>query len=94
MGFATQEGAIAHLAEGVRGLADTWQETAGQGAGMWGAEVGFMHEESRKYSYVKVTDRLCETLRGATEMCLCSRSYYKSVKSMETGRVYLRIGWR
>lgn len=48
MGFATQEGAIAHLAEGVRGLAGTWQETAGQGAGMWGAEVGFVQEESRK----------------------------------------------
>lgn len=87
MGFATQEGAIAHLAEGVRGLADTWQETAGQGAGMWGAEVGFMREKSRNRSYVKGTDRFCETLQGATEMCLCSRSYYRSFKSMETGRV-------
>ena len=39
MNFATREESIAHLAEGVRGLADTWQDTSGQGAGMWGAEV-------------------------------------------------------
>lgn len=39
MTFATQEGAIAHLAEGVRGLVDIWQDISGQGAGMWGAEV-------------------------------------------------------
>lgn len=39
MRFASQESAIAHLAEGVRGLADTWQDASGQGAGMWGAEV-------------------------------------------------------
>lgn len=39
MDFAMKEDAIACLAEGVRGLTDTWQDTSGYGAGIWGAEV-------------------------------------------------------
>lgn len=39
MAFAVKEEAIACLEEGVRGLTDTWQDTSGYGAGIWGAEV-------------------------------------------------------
>ena len=39
MSFAVTEDAISCLAEGVRGLADTWQDSSGYGAGVWGAEV-------------------------------------------------------
>lgn len=40
MAFASDEGAIVHLAEAARALSETWQDQSGCGAGVWGAEVG------------------------------------------------------
>lgn len=39
MAFAGNEGAIVHLAEAAKALSETWQDQAGCGAGVWGAEV-------------------------------------------------------
>lgn len=70
MAFAVTEDAISCLKEGVRGLADTWQDTSGYGAGIWGAEVctlndGGMHDDNgglrqrEDLTHLLFLDRLC-----------------------------------